>query len=115
MTAILVLEAFILIQLLLPYIKLFLSHTYHFERKHQITKRLVNTGVTTVDELGRRSLKLSQTICQMNDGMVGQAINEVTIWCVTGVTGGVQQGLAEGLKTMQREFSQRSETGEQIN
>jgi hypothetical protein len=114
-TATLVLQTFILIQLILPYIKLFLSHTYQFERKHQITKRLVNTGVTTVDELGRRSLKLSQTICQMNDGMAGQAINEMTIWWVTGVTGGVQQGLAEGLKTMKRECSQRSETVERHN
>jgi hypothetical protein len=106
-TATLVLQTFILIQFLLPYIKLFLSHTYQFERKHQITKRLVNTGVTTVDELGRRSLKLSQTVCQMNDGMVGQAISEMTMWWVAGVTGGVQQGLAEGLKTMRLESSQR--------
>jgi hypothetical protein len=103
MTAVFVLQAFILMQFLLPYIKLFLSHTYQFERKYQITKRLVNTGVTTVDELGRRSLRLSQTICQMNNGMVGQTVNEMTIWWVTGVTGGVQQGLAEGLKAMRAE------------
>lgn len=100
LTAVLVFQTFILIQFLLPYIRLFLSHTYQFERKHQITKRLVNSGVTTVDELGRRSLKLSQTICQMNDGKVGQAINEMTIWWVRGVTGGVQQGIEEGWSTM---------------
>lgn len=100
LTAVLVFQTFILIQFLLPYIKLFLSHTYQFERKHQITKRLVNSSVTTVDELGRRSLKLSQTICQMNDGKVGQAINEMTIWWVRGVTGGVQQGIEEGWSTM---------------
>ncbi|KAF1833711.1 hypothetical protein BDW02DRAFT_598869 [Decorospora gaudefroyi] len=112
-TATIVLQSFIIVQLLLPYIKLFLSHTYQFERKHQITKRLVNTGVTTVDELGRRSLRLSQTVCQMNDGMVGQAINEMTIWWVRGVTGGVQEGLADGLKALRcSESSRRGQTME---
>lgn len=99
-TAAFVLQVFIVAQFLLPYIKLLLSHTYRFERKHQITKRLVSTGVATVDELGRRSLRLSQTVCRMNDGMVGQAINEMTIWWVTGVTGGLHQGLSEGLQAM---------------
>ncbi|KAJ4371364.1 hypothetical protein N0V83_004581 [Neocucurbitaria cava] len=99
-TATFVFQTFVLLQFLLPYIRLFLSHTYQFERKHQITKRLVNSSVTTVDELGRRSLRLSQTICQMNDGKVGQAINEMTIWWVRSVTGGVQQGLEEGLSVM---------------
>ncbi|KAH6881369.1 hypothetical protein BKA58DRAFT_371442 [Alternaria rosae] len=109
LTATFVLQSFILIQFLLPYIKLFLSHTYQFERKHQITKRLVNIGVATVDDIGRKTLRLSQTVCQMNDGMVGQAINEMTIWWVRGVTGGVQQGLAEGLQALRIAESQRGE------
>lgn len=101
-TATLVLQTFILIQFLLPYIKIFLAHAYQFEREHQITRRLVNGSITTVDDIGRRSLRLSQTICQMNDGKVGQAINEMTIWWVRGVTGGVQQGFEEGLNRERR-------------
>lgn len=101
-TATLVLQTFILIQFLLPYIKIFLAHAYQFEREHQITRRFVNGSITTVDDIGRRSLRLSQTICQMNDGKVGQAINEMTIWWVRGVTGGVQQGFEEGLNRERR-------------
>lgn len=101
-TATLVLQTFIFIQFLLPYIKIFLAHAYQFEREHQITRRLVNGSITTVDDIGRRSLRLSQTICQMNDGKVGQAINEMTIWWVRGVTGGVQQGFEEGLSRERR-------------
>lgn len=100
MTAALVFQMFVLIQFLLPYLTLLVSRTYQFERKHQITKRLVNSSVTTVDELSRRSLRLSQTICQMNDGKVGQAINEMMIWWIAGVTGGVQQGIEEGLSAV---------------
>ncbi len=100
LTATVVFQTFIFIQFLLPYIKLLLTGTIELERKHQITKRLVNTSVTTVDELGRRSLRLSQTVCQMNDGKVGQAINDMTIWWVKSVTGGVQQGFEEGLSSI---------------
>jgi hypothetical protein len=102
-TATLVLQTFVLIQFLLPYIRIFLSHAYQFEREHQITKRLVNGSITTVDDIGRRSLRLSQTICQMNDGKVGQAINEMTIWWVRGVTGGMQQGIEEGFSRERRD------------
>jgi hypothetical protein len=102
MTATLVLQAFIFIQFLLPYMKIFLAHAYQFEREHQITRRFVNGSITTVDDIGRRSLRLSQTICQMNDGKVGQAINEMTIWWVRGVTGGMQQGFEEGLSRERR-------------
>ena len=114
-TATLVLQTFILIQFLLPYIRLFIGHAYRFERKHQITKRLVNTGVATVYDIGRRTLRLSQTVCQMNDGMVGQAINEMTIWWITGVTGGVQQGLAEGLKAVRAAEARRQEETETLS
>lgn len=99
-TATCVFQIFMLAHFLLPYIKIFLAQAYQFERKHQITRRLVNTGVTTVDELGRKGIKLSQMVCRMNDGKVGQAIEEMTILCVKSVTGGVQQGIEEGLNTM---------------
>ena len=101
-TAMLVLQTFILVQFLLPYIKMFFSHAYRFEREHQITRRLVNGSISTVDDMGRKSVRLSQTICQMNDGKVGQAINEMGIWWVRGVTGGVQQGFEEGLNRERR-------------
>lgn len=99
-TATCVFQIFVLVQFLLPYMKIFLAQAYQFERKHQITRRLVNTGVTTVDELGRGGIKLSQMVCRMNDGKVGQAIEEMTILCVKSVTGGVQQGIEDGLSTM---------------
>lgn len=98
-TATCVFQIIMLVQFLLPYMKVLLAQAYQFERRHQITRRMIDTGVTTVDELGRRSLKLSQMVCQMNDGKVGQAINEMTLLCVRSVTGGIQQGIEEGLST----------------
>ncbi|KAF2874613.1 hypothetical protein BDV95DRAFT_627232 [Massariosphaeria phaeospora] len=95
--ATIVFEIFVLTQFLLPYIKLFIGHVSRIEREHKVTHRLVNMGITTVDGLGRRSLQLSQTVCQMNDGKVGRAINDLTIWWVRGLTGGIQQGMTDGV------------------
>ncbi|KAI8935539.1 hypothetical protein NX059_008109 [Plenodomus lindquistii] len=94
-TATIVFQTFVLLQFLLPYIRLFVASAYQFERKYQITNRVVNTGVMTVDEISRGGLRLSQTVCQMNDGKVGQMLNEMALWWIRGVTGGIQQGIEE--------------------
>jgi len=105
-TATIVFQAFILIQCLLPYVKLFIGHAYRFEREHKVTQRMFNKSLTTVDKLGRRSLQLSQTVCQMNDGKVGQAINDLAFWWVRGLTGGIQQGISEGVVMIGNERNQ---------
>lgn len=110
LTATVIFQIFVLLQFLAPYIKLLLAYSYQFERKHRITNRLFSTGVATMDEVGRRGIKLSHTICQMNDGKVGQAINEMTIWWVKGVTGGLQEGIEQGFASMQAGENRRRNT-----
>ena len=60
-------------------------------------QRSANYSIVKADALRRRGIQLSHTICQMNDGKVGQAINDVTIWWIQGLTGGLQQGLSDGV------------------
>ena len=110
-TAILVVQTFVLIRFLLPYIKLFIGHAYRFERKHRVTERLVNNGMMTADSLRRTSLQLSRTICQMNDGKVGKALNDSAIWWVGGLTGGLQQGIREGVMMMSNDNSREQQRG----
>lgn len=51
----------------------------------------------------------------MNDGKVGQALNEMTIWWVQSVTGGVQQGFMEGMKVVRSaESHQRAGAAQQM-
>ncbi|PVH91424.1 hypothetical protein DM02DRAFT_545827 [Periconia macrospinosa] len=102
-TAIVVFETFVVIQFFLPYIKLFVGHAYRFERQHKVTQRLVYNGIMTADALRRRSLQLSHTICQMNNGKVGQAINDLSLWWVKGLTGGVEQGIQDGVTMFSNE------------
>lgn len=97
LTATIVCYIFLLVQFLLPYIKLFISKCYRWEREHQISKRVFNRSINTVDNLGRKGLEITRTVCQVNDGQLAQAIKDVTLWFLQDVAAGVQQGIAEGI------------------
>ncbi|KAF2110671.1 hypothetical protein BDV96DRAFT_500907 [Lophiotrema nucula] len=105
-TAAAVFQTFVIIQFLLPYIKLFIGHAYRWEQENRVIRKTFNRSIITVEDMGRRSLQLSQTICQMNDGKVGQAINDLTFWGVRGLTGGIEQGLKEGVVVLGAERPQ---------
>ncbi|KAF2493403.1 hypothetical protein BU16DRAFT_465241 [Lophium mytilinum] len=96
-TATLILELFIIAQFLLPYVKLFIGHAYQYERENRVFERLFSVGVNMIDEVGRKSIKFTNSVYSMNNGKVGQALNEMTVWWVQGVTGGIHQGVSEGV------------------
>lgn len=111
-TATMILEFCTIMQFLLPYIQLFIGYVYRYERQHRISERIFSRSINTVDEFGRRSVQFTNAICKMNDGKVGQAINDLTVWWVRGVTGGIHQGLSEGVVVLSTgaEANQNSRT-----
>ncbi|KAF2091785.1 hypothetical protein K490DRAFT_30800 [Saccharata proteae CBS 121410] len=92
-----IVQLFLFLHLILPYVKLFIGHAYQYERQHRISEKFVSSSISTVDELGRRGIKFTNAVCQMNDGKVGQAINDLTLWWLRGVTGGIHDGVSEGV------------------
>lgn len=92
-----ILQLFLVFNMLLPYIKLLLGVAYRFERKHRISKRAFSAGVQGVDAVGKRGVELSKALCSLNDGKVGQSMNEVMVWWIRSVTGGIHEGVGEGL------------------
>jgi hypothetical protein len=103
--AITVFQLFILLNVLLPYVRLFIGHAYRLERKHRVMQRVFSKSIKAVDDLGRKGI---QTVCQMNEGKVGQAIHDLTLWWVHGLTGGIQQGVLEGIVVLGAEMDRRT-------
>ncbi|KAF2196517.1 hypothetical protein GQ43DRAFT_383111 [Delitschia confertaspora ATCC 74209] len=101
---------FILLNFLLPYLKLFIGYAYQYEREHKITQRVLSKSVETANDLGQKGIRLSQTVCQMNNGKVGQAINDIALWWLRGLTGGIQQGISEGVRVLGLEAAQNQPT-----
>lgn len=94
------LYAFLLISFVLPYVQLFLQEAYRYDRKHKISDRLFAQGVMAADTVGKQTLVLANNVCAMNDGRVGEAVKEVGMWWVQGVSGGVYEGVGEGMQVL---------------
>ncbi|CZR67046.1 uncharacterized protein PAC_16945 [Phialocephala subalpina] len=92
-----IIQLFILVQFILPYLKYLLSAAYAYDREHKISEKVVAQGIETVDALGKTGLNLSGAIYGMGDGKVGQVITETAAWIVEGVTGGIHEGVGEGM------------------
>lgn len=61
---------------------------------------MLSQGIETVDSIGKQGLELTGAIYGMGDGKVGQMITETAAWVVEGVTGGIHEGIGEGMAIM---------------
>ncbi|KAF2099631.1 hypothetical protein NA57DRAFT_75133 [Rhizodiscina lignyota] len=105
--AYMVLRFFLILNLLLPYITVCLGRVYHYERKHRVSERMFSASISGIDMVGKRSMELSHTVYGLNDGKVGESINELLVWWIRGVTGGIHEGVGEGLNIVsQRKIGQ---------
>ncbi|KAJ5359233.1 uncharacterized protein N7496_011646 [Penicillium cataractarum] len=92
-----IVQVFLIIRFLLPYLRLFLRHVYEYERSHRITERVVTTTMDAADGLGRSSANFGSAVCKLNEGRVGTAVANLASWWIEGVAGGVYEGVGEGM------------------
>jgi len=95
-----IVQFFIFLQFILPYIKYLLSAAYQYDREHKISEKVLSQGIETIDTLGKTGLSWTGAIYGMGDGKVGQIITETAAWFVEGVTGGIHEGVGEGMVIM---------------
>jgi hypothetical protein len=106
-----IVEMFVLFQFLLPYINIFAAAAYKYERQNRISERVFASSMNTMDGIMKSTVRLGNSVCQMNDGKVGQALNDLICWWVRSVTGGIHQGVGEGLAVLgvERPYKQEAE------
>lgn len=78
-----IVQLFIIVQVLLPYLKILLRTAYEYERTHHISEKVLKSSVEVADNVGK--------------GRVGQALNDAASWLIEGITGGIHEGVGEGL------------------
>lgn len=89
-----IINFFILVQFILPYIKVLLRTAYEYERNHRISEKVLASSIETVDGLGKLGMKGGAAI--WGSGLA-LGVGEVVNWIVEGVSGGIQEGLGEGM------------------
>ena len=82
---------------LLPYLMYLIRYIARMERKYKVSETVVGHWLDLVNSIGKQSLSLTETMCQMNEGKVGQALLKAFIWTVDGVAQGISDGFGEGL------------------
>ncbi|PIG84595.1 hypothetical protein AARAC_002425 [Aspergillus arachidicola] len=92
-----IVHLFLLLQFLMPYLKIVLHRLYQFERSHRVTERVVSASLDAADSLGKRSVSLGTTVLSLHDGKVGVAVSSLAAWWVEGIAGGIYEGIGEGM------------------
>lgn len=103
-----IVNVFILFQFLLPYVRVLLRAAYDYERTHRISEKVLASSIDTVDGLGKIGMKGGTAI--WGSGLA-LGFGEVVAWVVDGVSGGIQEGLGEGMARVgvRKEMEMRKE------
>ncbi|KAJ5204893.1 uncharacterized protein N7498_005772 [Penicillium cinerascens] len=92
-----IVQVFLIVRFILPYVKLFLRQVYEYERSHHLTERIFTTTLDAADGLGKSGLNIGSAVCKLNEGRVGAAVGNLAAWWVEGIAGGVYEGVGEGM------------------
>lgn len=95
-----IVQLFIFFSFIVPYIKIFLKSAYKYERSHRVSERVFTAGVDLVDQVGQRSLGIAGTVMQIGNGKVGNMMADTCAWWIEGISGGIHDGVGEGMVIM---------------
>lgn len=100
--AALILQTFILVHILLPYLKAFLQSVHRYDRKHRVSERTIATIIDTGHRFRKRGVNIACLLLSIKIGALGVLLS----WLVEGISGGVYEGVEEGMsiiRTRQQE------------
>lgn len=100
-TAWLVFKLVLLMYLLVPYIQGLIKYAVEFEQEHHAARRALETSFLVGTGISR---KVCETACRLQHGIFSDA----TLYCVESVAGGMQQGIAEALRSQKGKSHERS-------
>lgn len=96
----LTLYAVLAISFLLPYLQLLLRQAYAYDRKYRISDQIIAQGWMAADVVGKNTVILANSLCAMNDGQVGMKMRDMGMWWLQGVSGGLYEGVGEGMQVL---------------
>ena len=92
-----IVQLFLTLSFLLPHIKVLLRAIYRYERSHRLSERVFAASVDAVDGFGRRGVGVVDAILNSGNGRVGELLAACVAWWIEGISGGVKEGVDEGL------------------
>jgi hypothetical protein len=106
LVATMVIQVFLVLQFLLPYVKLLVGVAYRRECEHKFARRIVRNTMRGCRKIVRGSLDLSRSASHLSQGKVERAIKCAMSWCVQGLIVGIKQGILEGVDLLEAQDAQ---------
>ena len=91
---------FIFFNFIIPYVKWFFRSAYNYERTHHLSERLFSASIKIADQVSRKGTSLAGTILNSGNGRVGGIIAAACAWWIEGISGGIHEGVGEGMVIM---------------
>lgn len=95
-----IVQFFVLFQFLVPYVKFLLRSAYEYEREHHISKKVLASSIDVADIFGKQSMTILAALYGMGNGKVGVVLSNAASWLIDGITGGIHEGVGEGLNVI---------------
>jgi hypothetical protein len=96
--AMVVLQIFLLLSFLWPYVQTTCRGAYQYDREHHISEKLLNQSWTAANALSKNTMTVARTVCSWNNGQVGTALEDAVFWWVHSITGGLRDGVKDGME-----------------
>ncbi|MCJ1398009.1 hypothetical protein MMC11_001206 [Xylographa trunciseda] len=95
-----IVQLFILFSFVLPYVQLYLRSAYRYERTNHVSERIFAAGIDTMDQVGRQGFGLAGSILNSSNGRIGGMLASTCAWFIDGISGGIRDGVGEGMAMM---------------
>ncbi|PNS14927.1 hypothetical protein CAC42_2156 [Sphaceloma murrayae] len=92
-----ILHICLVISFLLPILRRALAKAYRLNRDHRVSERVLASLVHSADAVGRSAWGLSSTLMALGEGRAGKYVERALLWGVRAVSGGVWDGVGEGM------------------
>ena len=102
-----IVHLFLFTSFILPYLKLLLRNAYKYERTHHISERLFAAALDITDQMGKKGLGIVGAVLNGGNGKVGALLAGTCAWWIDGISGGIHEGLGEGMAIIAAKDSQR--------
>lgn len=92
-----VLNLFLLMRFLLPYLIVILKSAAGVERRYKISERIIGHSMDCFNAAGRQFGRVAEIALSSNEGKLGEGVPGTFAWAVDEVTRGISDGIGEGI------------------
>ena len=107
--SLLVILCFLLLQVLIPYLKCFVHFLYRLELEHHLSEQVLAMSVSTTNAIWRFGADTVGAISRNASERVGHLALATVLWCSREVTAGVEEGVGRGLELMHTKEGSKDE------